>query len=102
MVEIPGLIWRSYEISSRVCSFLGRFYFEIEKEGLKRILVQLTAAGRRRVAENDPDRSYLCVPLRPAAVEISVPRRRITFQSFSQFAGALPYPSPVWAKRGRR
>jgi hypothetical protein len=37
MVEIPGLNWRSYEISSRVCSFLGRFYLEIEKEGLKSI-----------------------------------------------------------------
>jgi len=37
MVEILGLIWRSYKISSRGCSFLGRFYLEIEKEGLKRI-----------------------------------------------------------------
>ena|SRR6266508_6041653 len=144
MVEIPGLIWRSYEISSRGCSFLGRFHLEIEKEGLKRIpliaillayiapnrisedhlskseqqrLVQPTAAGRRgsqRTIRTGRTFAYLCVLCGGdlctdiASTQASFPavspspRRRITFQSFSTFAGAQPYPSPVWATRGRR
>jgi len=60
MVEIPGLNWRSYEISSRACSFLGRFYLEIEKKGLKKIpeiAILLAIIAPKRISEDHLSKS---------------------------------------------